>query len=76
MVPKYGVEAVPRYPDAHRLKPLNSFRSNRNFRTLRPDVFGNGAGLQAGVYEAALGREVAGGSGILLDYNLARFFAD
>jgi len=135
-------------PDAYRLKRVNSFDDiNRIFRTLRPDVVWNAAGLQAGVYEAALayakqreqfgkpiasfqliqekltrilgnasaslgvavritelqergecrdedaalakmwvcdrmresvalGREIAGGNGIVLDYNLARFFAD
>jgi len=137
-----------RVPESHRLKRVNSFADiNRIFRTLRPDVVWNAAGLQAGVYEAALayakerqqfgqpiasfqliqekltrilgnasaslgiavrlselqdrdecrdedaalakmwvcdrmretvalGRELAGGNGILLDYNLARFFAD
>ncbi|OAV62759.1 acyl-CoA dehydrogenase family protein [Enteractinococcus helveticum] len=135
-------------PDAYRLKRVNSFDDiNRIFRTLRPDVVWNAAGLQAGVYEAALayakqreqfgkpiasfqliqekltrmlgnaaaslsvavritelqergecrdedaalakmwvcdrmretvalGREIGGGNGIVLDYNLARFFAD
>jgi len=135
-------------PDAYRLKRVNSFADiNRIFRTLRPDVVWNAAGLQAGVYEAALayakqreqfgkpiasfqliqekltrmlgnasaslsvavriselqergecrdedaalakmwvcdrmretvalGREIGGGNGIVLDYNLARFFAD
>jgi len=135
-------------PDTHRLKQVNSFADiNRIFRTLRPDVVWNAAGLQAGVYEAALdyakqreqfgqpiasfqliqekltrilgnaaaslgiavrlselqdrdecrdedaalakmwvcdrmretvalGRAIAGGNGILLDHNLARFFAD
>src|SRR5699024_7827763 len=42
-------------PDAYRLKRVNSFDDiNRIFRTLRPDVVWNAAGLQAGVYEAAL----------------------
>lgn len=135
-------------PDAYRLKRVNSFADiNRIFRTLRPDVVWNAAGLQAGVYEAALayakqreqfgkpiasfqliqekltrmlgnasaslsvavriselqergecrdedaalakmwvcdrmretvalGREIGGGNGIVLDHNLARFFAD
>lgn len=137
-----------RVPDSYRLQRVNSFDDiNRIFRTLRPDVVWNAAGLQAGVYEAALeyakqreqfgrpiasfqliqekltrilgnasaslsiavrlselqdrgacrdedaalakmwvcdrmretvalGREIAGGNGILLDYNLARHFAD
>lgn len=137
-----------RVPESYRLQRVNSFDDiNRIFRTLRPDVVWNAAGLQAGVYEAALeyakqreqfgrpiasfqliqekltrilgnasaslsiavrlselqdrgecrdedaalakmwvcdrmretvalGREIAGGNGILLDYNLARHFAD
>lgn len=41
--------------DIHRLKQINSFADiNRVFRTLRPDAVWNAAGLQAGVYEAAL----------------------
>lgn len=59
-----------RVPEADRLQRINSFADmNRVFRTLRPDVVWNAAGLQAGAYEAALryakereqfGRPIAG----------------
>jgi glutaryl-CoA dehydrogenase len=41
--------------DTYRLERINSFADiNRVFRTLRPDAVWNAAGLQSGVYEAAL----------------------